>query len=99
MCTLRAQSAVELEPDMQHITLKSHLSGFSTCSISSSIRLGVAVGRATTKHQWTRHQVVRIVFKEVVQMNFMAHTQGLSHGGKSLCTHAKRGNEPRDEGR
>ena len=26
MCTLRAQSAVELEPDMQHITLASHTS-------------------------------------------------------------------------
>ena len=26
MCALRAQSAVELEPDMQHITLASHTS-------------------------------------------------------------------------
>ena len=26
MCALRAQSAVELEPDMQHITLATHTS-------------------------------------------------------------------------
>ena len=51
-----------------HYSCKPHLSGFSTCSISS---FEFAGGRAATKHQWTRHQVVFIVFKEVVQINFM----------------------------
>ena len=62
MCALLAQSAVTLEPDMQHITLASH----------TSLALALAPGgRAATKHQWTRHQVVCIVSKEVVQINFI----------------------------
>ena len=52
-----------------HHSCKPHISGFSTCSISSSSWVWVAGGRAATNHQWTRHQVVCIVFKEVVQIN------------------------------
>ena len=39
MCALRAQSAVELEPDMQHITLASHTS--LAFEGSATARLGV----------------------------------------------------------
>ena len=70
MCPLHVQSAVELEPDMQQITLASHT--FHALAHVALAPQVVAGWRAATKHKWTGHQVVCVVFKEVVQINFMA---------------------------
>ena len=74
MCALRAQSAVELEPDMQHITLASHtsLALAHAAFIAPQVEFELLEGVQQQNTSWTRHQVVCIVFKEVVQINFAA---------------------------
>ena len=73
MCALRAQSTIELDPDTIVSQVTPLSKGCSTCSIlSSSSRVWVAGGHVSTKTSWTRHQVVCIVFKEIVQLNFIA---------------------------
>ena len=77
MCAMRAQIAVELEPDMQHITLASHM--------HTTLRLVEHVALAHQAYEvefelledmqqqntsWTRHQIVCFMFKEIVQLNF-----------------------------
>ena len=59
MCALRAQSAVELEPDTQHISLANHTSlrkvwlvaHVALAPQACPSRVRVAGGHAATKHQ------------------------------------------------
>ena len=75
MCALRAQSTVELEPDMQHITLASHTSlalahaAFIAPQVEFELLEGVQ--QQNTSGQDIM-QVVCIVFKVVVQIHFTA---------------------------
>ena len=48
MCALRAQSAVELEPDMQHITLASHTSLALAHALICSYMLNICILRFST---------------------------------------------------
>ena len=63
MCTLRAQSAVELEPDMQHISLANHIAP-QACQVEFELLEDMQQQNTS----WIRHQVVCIVFKEIVQI-------------------------------
>ena len=66
-----AERCIELEPDMQHITLASHTSlALAHAALAPQVEFELLEGVQQQKHQWTRHQVVCIVFKEVVQINF-----------------------------
>ena len=63
MCALRAQSAVELEPDMQHISLANHIAP-QACQVEFELLEDMQQQNTS----WIRHQVVCIVFKEIVQI-------------------------------
>ena len=80
MCALRAQSAVELEPDTQHISLANHTSlrkvwlvaHVALAPQACQVEFELLEDMQQQNTSWTRHQVVRIVFKEIVQLNFIA---------------------------
>ena len=82
MCALRAQSAVELEPDTQHISLANHTSlrkvwlvahvALLLAPQACQVEFELLEDMQQQNTSWTRHQVVRIVFKEIVQLNFIA---------------------------
>ena len=80
MCALRAQSAVELEPGTQHISLANHTSLRKVCLVAHvalapqacQVEFELLEDMQQQNTSWTRHQVVRIVFKEIVQLNFIS---------------------------
>ena len=73
MYALRAQSAIELDPD---ISLASHTSvrrvRLVAHALAPQVEIEYLEGMQQQNISWTRHQVVCIVFKEIVQLNFMA---------------------------
>ena len=75
MCAMRAQIAVELEPDMQHITLASHTTLRLVAHVALThqayqVEFELLKDMQQQNTSWTRHQVVCIMFKEIVQLNF-----------------------------
>ena len=84
MCALRAQSAVELEPDMQHITLANHTSlALAHVALAPQLdKSSLSCWRAcSNKAPVDKTSGVCIVFKEVVQIlwhiNYVAINIGL----------------------
>ena len=61
MCALRAQSAVELEPDTQQLVLQ-------TAPQACQVEFELLEDMQQQNTSWIRHQVVCIVFKEIVQI-------------------------------
>ena len=80
ICALRAQSAVN-----QTCSVASHTSAkgmacetCSTCSIiAPQVEFDLLEGMQQQNTSWTRHQLVSIAFKEIVQLNLIA---------KKLCS-------------
>ena len=82
MCALRAQSAVELEPDTQHIkSCKPHffakVAHVALAPQAYQVEFELLEDMQQQNTSWTRHQVVRIVLKEIVHLNFI---------GEKLCS-------------
>ena len=73
MYALRAQSAIELDPD---ISLASHTSlrrvRLVAHALAPQVEFEYLEGMQQQNISWTSHQVICIVFKEIVQLNFMA---------------------------
>ena len=75
MCALRAQSAIELEPDtrstfsLRKVWLVAHV---ALAPQACQVEFELLEDMQQQNTSWTRHQVVRIVFKEIVQLNFIA---------------------------
>ena len=72
---MHAQIAVELEPDMQHITLASHttlrlVAHVALAHQAYQVKFELVEDMQQQNTSWTRHQVVCIMFKEIVQLNF-----------------------------
>ena len=72
MCALRAQGAVELEPRHVPLVLQATLfcEGYGLRDMWPQVEFELVEGMQQQYTSWTRYQVVCIVFKEIVQLEF-----------------------------